>query len=73
MALDTATVWGKAVADAIKALGIDNSAPVTPTQLELVWATIKQVTIDQLAKSDVAPGSFSNSGGPVVGTGGPVS
>ena len=71
--LDTATIWGKDVADAIAGLGITAGDPITSTQLELLWKTIKQVTIDNMAKADVAPGTFNDSlANPITGVGGPV-
>ncbi len=73
MALDSNAVWGKAVADAIIAIGITAGTPITTGQLETVWAAIVGEHATQLGKADVAPGGFTNSGGPVTGTGGPVS
>ena len=72
MALDSALIWGKATADAIKAIGVDNSADITDAQLEAVWAAIKGVTITNLGKSDVASGAFTAGITPVTGVGGPV-
>lgn len=40
MALDAAAVWGKSVADAIKAVGVSPGTPVNDTQLEAVWTAI---------------------------------
>lgn len=72
--LDTATIWGQDVADAIAAVGVIAGAPVTPAQLALIWKAIKQVTIDNMAKADVAPGTFEDSTSTVItGVGGPVS
>ena len=73
MGLDSATIWGQDVANAIASVGVDASAPVTPAQLALIWKAIKQVSIDQLAKADVAPKTFITVSGPVTGVGGPVS
>ena len=71
MPLDDATTWGKDTADAVKAIGVDASADVTDAQLELVWAAIKGVSIAQLGKAAVAPGSFASTVA-VTGIGGPV-
>ena len=38
MALDSAAIWGKDVADAIAAIGIVAGPAITPIQLETVWA-----------------------------------
>ena len=73
MALDSATVWGQDVADAIAAIGVDDSTAITPAQLALVWKAIKQVTIDNMAQAAVAPGGFNVASAPVVGVGGGVS
>ena len=71
--LDTATVWGQDVADAIAAVGVTADDAVTPAQLALIWKAIKQVTIDQMAQADVAPGSFQDSTSTnITGVGGPV-
>lgn len=40
MALSASSVWGKAVADAIKALNISDNAAITDSQLELFWTTV---------------------------------
>lgn len=76
MALDSATIWGKDIADAIKAIGIAPGTPVNDSQLEAVWAAVKGEDLTQLGQGDVAPGSFvappGTGGGPVTGTGGPV-
>ena len=72
--LDTATIWGQDVADAIAAVGVTADDAVTPAQLALIWKAIKQVTIDQMAKADVAPGTFNDSlANPITGVGGGVS
>lgn len=78
MALDAPSVWGKQVADAIKALRPTAGSPVTDAQLEAIWAAIKGVDTTQLGQADVAPGNFSVNSPtdgplPVSGTGGPVS
>lgn len=73
MALDIATVWGQDVANAIAAVGVDDSAAITPEQLALVWKAIKQVTIDNMAKANVARGTFKDSTSTLIeGIGGGV-
>lgn len=73
MSVDSAAVWGKDCADAISAVGVSAGTPITPGQLEAVWAAIKTVTISNLGKADVASGNFIDSvSGPVTGVGGPV-
>ena len=73
MALDTATVWGQDVADAIAAVGVTAGAPVTPAQLALIWKAIKEVTITQMTQAEVQPGGFNIAAVSVVGVGGPIS
>lgn len=71
MALDTPTVWGKAVADAIKAIGVSAGTPVTDGQLESIWAAIvgehrTQLTVNAAIATTVAVASVS---GVTVGAG----
>lgn len=72
MPLDPPATWGQKVAQAIKAVGVDNSAPITDTQLAQIWEQVKTEDTAQLAQAAVAPGSFANGGGPVAGVGGPI-
>lgn len=62
MAVDPAAVWGKSIADDIAALGITAGTPVTPTQLELLWTTIKAEDRTQLTTKAVV-GTVTTSGG----------
>ena len=74
MPLDPPPVWGQNIANLITALGITDSAPITPAQLAQVWTAVKTEDTAQLGKSAVAPGTFvaPAMGGPVTGVGGPV-
>lgn len=72
MPLKTPTVWGAETAAAIKAVGVTAGTKVTDAQLAQIWEAVKTVTVASLGTGDVAPGSFSNGGGPVGGTGGPI-
>ena len=78
MPLDAATIWGKNVADRIKALRPPAGTPVTDAQLEAIWAAVKEEDTAQLGKSSVASGAFqiinpeTSSPVPVTGIGGPV-
>lgn len=72
MPTDSDTTWGTNIANAIKALNVQAGTPVTDAQLQQLWAAVKAEDKTQLGKADVAPGSFSNGGGPVGGVGGPV-
>ena len=69
MALDSATVWGKDIADAIKAIGVSAGTPVTDVQLELVWAAIKGEDRSQLttkaATSTTGATGTGAAGGPL--------
>ena len=72
MSLNNIT-WGNAVAAAIVAQGITDSAPVTPEQLAAVWQAICGAHITELGNADVAAGSFTTpTGGNVTGTGGGI-
>jgi hypothetical protein len=72
MALDAPALWGQQIAAAVQSLGVTGNAKITTAQLEALWALIVAVHTTQLGKSDVAPGTFANGGGPVGGVGGPV-
>lgn len=74
MGFDSNAVWGKNISDKIKAIGVSAGTPVNDTQLEAVWATIVSEHKAQLAKTDVAPGTFvaPSGGGAVTGIGGPA-
>lgn len=55
MALDSAVIWGKDIADAIKAVGVTPGTKVNDAQLEAVWAAIKGEDRSQLtSKADVS-------------------
>ena len=72
MALDIPALWGKDIADAVKAIGVSAGSEITDVQLEAVWAAVVTVHTAQLAQAAVAPGSFTGSI-PVTGVGGPIS
>ena len=72
MPMDNNVTWGTQVASAVQGIGVVAGTEVTPAQLIQVWAAIKAITLTQLGKSAVAPGSFANGAGAVGGTGGPV-
>lgn len=73
MPIDPANTWGGNIATAISGLGITDSAQITPSQLALVWTTVKTEDKTQLGKAAVAAGTLIDSvAGPVSGVGGPV-
>ena len=70
--------WGLARAAAVQAGAVEANvqpgAEITTTQLETIWKKVSEADIAEFSgHSQVAPGTFSNSGGAVTGTGGPVS
>lgn len=67
MALDSATIWGKAVADAIKAIGVSAGTPVTDTQLEQIWAAIKGEDRSQLTTKAATATTGATGTGPAGG------
>ena len=48
MALDSSAIWGKDIADAIKAVGVTPGTPVDDAKLEAGWAAIKGEDRSQL-------------------------
>ena len=73
MPLDPASVWGKAVADAVKALGVEAGTAVTDTQLEAMWTAVKTEDRGQLTgKSNIVGATLTGpAGGPLPITLGP--
>ena len=79
MALDSATSWATDIATAIAAIGIDNSAAITPAQLIEIWTKVKiedrsQLTGNAEVSSDGATGGHTPGGSaPIVGLAGVIS
>ena len=67
MPLDSAAIWGKDVADAIKAIGVTAGTPVTDAQLEAMWAAIKGEDREQLTTKMEATGVTNVAGGSSAG------
>ncbi len=72
MALDGDRL-GSAIATAIIASRPDADVKMTDGDLETMWKLIGKEIVDEIKNNSVvAPGSFTNSAGPVTGVGGPV-
>lgn len=72
MPLPLPTAWGAAIRAAIQQVPVSTTVPIDNATLDLIWEKIAEELTDGLNVADVAPGSFSNGGGPVGGVGGPV-
>jgi hypothetical protein len=73
MAFDPPSTVGASIASAVKAVGVSAGSPVTDAQLTAIWTAVWTEILAQLAKANVAPGSFTSPVGPVTGVGGPLS
>lgn len=61
------------ILDDIDAIGVVPGTPVTDAQRKAIWvAVVTRIYTDLQSNAQVAAGSFSNSGGPVTGEGGPI-
>lgn len=72
MPLPSPALWGAAIRTAVQTVPVSTNTPIDNATLDLIWEKIAEELTDGLGTADVAPGSFSNGGGPVGGVGGPV-
>ena len=68
MPLDSNTVWGQQVAAAVQSVGVAAGTPVTNSQLEAVWAAIKNIDRTQLTTKMEAAGTTNVTSGSSAGT-----
>lgn len=62
------TSWGDAVAAAVKAVGVDNSAPITDAQLQQIWRAVCTEHDTEISSNLEATGTTTVAGGSSAGT-----
>lgn len=73
MPLSPPATIGAQIAGDIAGLVPAAGTPITPTIIEAMWtAAVTRIYADLQSNAEVAPGTFTNGGGPVGGTGGPI-
>ena len=67
MALDSASTWGKAIADAVAAVSVPTDEPISATKLEEIWTAVATEHRRQLTQNMQASAPAGGSAHPVGG------
>ena len=62
------TQWGEAIAAAVKAIGVDNSAPISDSQLEQIWIAVATEHDTEISTNLEATGTTVVAGGSSAGS-----